>query len=235
VDNYLEKEISELRKEIADELGYTRKDKSARPRQISRALRPYGRILILGGAGLLLIVALFALSSGGRNKRPQDNVTASKHPTLDQLEQRIAGLEGMVKKIELLETRNRELQKSVADMNQAEKLLSRRVDQLSQVVDELQNSMTTRSATIEAPPSEQGKPTATTEKGYYPEAPSTITRMPFSLPKNRYHEVRPGDTLYSIAQQYSLTVDELCRLNDMTPRQVIHPGQELLVAPGGNQ
>jgi LysM repeat protein len=235
VNNYLEKEISELRKEIADELGDTRKDKTARPRQISRALRHYGRILILGGACLLLAVVLLTLSSGGRNKRPPDNVTASDHATLGQLEQRIAGLEGIVKKIELLETRNRELKKSVADMNQAEKLLSRRVDQLSQVVNELQKSMTARSATIEAPSSEQGKPTATNEKSYYPDAPSTITRMPFSLPKSRYHQVRPGDTLYSIAQQYSLTVDELCRLNDMTPRQVIHPGQELLVASGGNQ
>ena len=238
VDNYLEKEISELRKEIADELGYTRKDKkdkSARPRQISRALRPYGRILILGGAGLLLAVVLLTLSSGGRNKRPPDNVTANKHATLDQLEQRIGRLEGLVKEIELLGTRNRELQKSVAEINRTEGLLSQRVDQLTQAVDKLKKSMTSRSATIEAPSSEQGKPIATNEKSYYPEAPSTITRMPFSLPKSRYHEVRPGDTLYSIAQQYSLTVDELCRLNDMTPRQVIHPGQELLVAPGGNQ
>jgi LysM repeat protein len=238
VNNYLEKEISELRKEIADELGYTRKDKkdkSSRPRHISRVLRPYGRILILGGAGVLLAVVLLTLYSGGRNKRPPDNVTASDHATLGQLEQRIAGLEGIVKKIELLETRNRELQKSVADMNQAEKLLSRRFDQLSQVVNELQKSMTARSAPVEAPSSEQGEPIATSEKSFYPETPSTITRMPFSLPKSRYHEVRPGDTLYSIAQHYNLTVDELCRLNDMTPRQVIHPGQELLVAPGGNQ
>jgi len=235
VSNYLEKEISELRKEIADELGYSRKDKTARPRQIPRALKPYGRILILAGAGLLLAVVLLALSSGGRNKRPPHNVTASNHATLGQLEQRIAGLEGIGKKIELLETRNRELQKSVADINRAENLLSRRVDQLSQVVDQLQKSMTSRSATIEAPSSDQRKPIATTEKSYYPDAPSTITRMPFSLPKSHYHQVRPGDTLYSIAQQYSLTVDELCRLNDMTPTQVIHPGQELLVAPGGNQ
>ena len=235
MNNYLEKEISELRKEIADELGYSRKDKTARPRKISRALRPYGKILILGGAGLLLAVVLLALSSGDRNKPRMDNVTASNHATLRQLEQRIADLEGIKKKIELLETRNRELQKSVAEINRTEGLLSQRVDQLTQVVDELQKSMASRSATIEAPSSDQGKPIATTEKRHYPDAPSTITRMPFSLPKSRYHEVRPGETLYSIAQQYSLTVDELCQLNDMTPRQVIHPGQELLVAPGSSQ
>ena len=235
MNNYLEKEISELRKEIADELGYSRKDKTARPRQISRALRPYARFFILGGAGLLLAVVLLALSSGGKNTRPPDNGTSSNHATLGQLEQRIAGLEGLGTRMELLETRNRELQKSVADINRGENLLSQRVDQLSQVVEEMQKSMTSRSATIEAPSSGQGKPIATIEKGHYPDAPSTITRMPFSLPKSRYHEVRPGDTLYSIAQQYSLTADELCRLNDMAPTEVIQPGQALLVVPGGNQ
>ena len=102
-------------------------------------------------------------------------------------------------------------------------------------MDELQNRMASRSAKIETPATDQRKPTAPAEKRYYPEAPPTITRMPFSLPKSRYHEVRPRDTLYSIAQRYSLSVDALCRLNNMTPRQVIHPGQELLVEPGGNQ
>lgn len=235
MSNYLEKEISELRKEIADELGYTRKDKTARRRGTSLALRPYGKILILGGAGLLVVIALFALSSGGRKKRPPDNVTSPIQATLGQLEQRIARLEGIGERIELLERRDRELQKSLAEINRTESLVSQRVDQLSQVVDELQNSMASRSAKTEAPSTAQSKPTAPAEKRYYPEAPPTITRMPFSLPKNRYHEVRPGETLYSIAQQYSLLVDELCRLNHMNPRQVIHPGQELLVEPGGRE
>ena len=235
MSNYLEKEISELRKEIADELGYTRKDKTARRRGTSLTLRPYGRILILGAAGVLLVVALFALSSGGRNKRPPDNLTSTNQATLGRLEQRIARLEGIREKIELLERRDRELQKSLAEINRTESLLSQRVDRLSQVVDELQNSMASRSAKTEAPSTGQTKPTAPAEKRYYPEAPPTITRMPFSLPETRYHEVRPGDTLYSIAQQYSLSVDELCRLNQMNPRQVIHPGQELLVEPGGRE
>jgi len=235
VNNYLEKEISELRKEIADELGYSRKNKTARPRQISRALKPYGRILLFGGAGLILVVVLLALSSGGRNKRAPYNITAGNEATLGQLEQRIAGLEGIVKKIDLLETRSRELQKSLADMNRTETLLSRRVDQLDKLVEELQKSMASGSAPIEAPSSEQEKPIVTTEKSQYSGAPATIRRMPFSLPKSHYHQVRPGETLYSIAQQYSLTVDELCRLNDMNTTQVIHPGQELLVAPDRNQ
>jgi len=54
---------------------------------------------------------------------------------------------------------------------------------------------------------------------------------PFSLDKGRFHEVRPEDSLYRIAQQYGISVEELCRLNHITPNQVIDIGQKLLVAP----
>ena len=229
VSNYLEKEISELRKEIADELGYTRKDRIARRRAVFLALGHYRKILILGGACLVLLIAFFALYSGTGNKRPPDKVNPAPRATLSQLEQKIARLEGIGKKIELLEARDRELNKSLAELNRMERLLNQRVERLTQVVDDLQNSMSLLSGRTEQ------TPTAPAEDRSYVEAPPTITRMPFSLPETRHHEVRPGDTLYSIAQRYSLTVDELCRLNKMTPRQIIHPGQELLVASGSNQ
>jgi len=66
-------------------------------------------------------------------------------------------------------------------------------------------------------------------------APLAIQRKTFPLAKGRYHEVRRGDSLYRIALQYGTSVDELCRLNNMSRNQVIYPGQRLLVAPEGNQ
>jgi LysM repeat protein len=50
--------------------------------------------------------------------------------------------------------------------------------------------------------------------------------------KARYHEVRQGDNLSLIAQEHGMTVEELCRLNGITPRTIIRPGQMLLVTPG---
>jgi LysM repeat protein len=47
--------------------------------------------------------------------------------------------------------------------------------------------------------------------------------------KGRYHEVRHGDNLSVIAQEYGMTVQELCRLNGITPQTIIRPGQMLLV------
>jgi len=45
----------------------------------------------------------------------------------------------------------------------------------------------------------------------------------------RYHTVQAGDSLYSIAKRYDMSVDTLCRLNRITRHQPIHPGQNLLV------
>ena len=51
--------------------------------------------------------------------------------------------------------------------------------------------------------------------------------------KRTYHEVRQGETLSRIAEKYGITVEKLCRLNRITPKAVIRPGQKLLVSSGG--
>jgi LysM repeat protein len=63
---------------------------------------------------------------------------------------------------------------------------------------------------------------------------SKLTRPVTSRGKGRaYHEVRQGDTLSRIAQKYGITVEQLCRLNKITPKTVIRPGQRLLISSGG--
>ena len=48
--------------------------------------------------------------------------------------------------------------------------------------------------------------------------------------EGRYYKVRQGDSLFKIAQKHGITVKELCRLNKITSKTVIRPGQKLLVA-----
>ena len=47
---------------------------------------------------------------------------------------------------------------------------------------------------------------------------------------NQYHTVHPGDSLYTIAVRYGITVDRLCRLNQLTVDKPIKPDQKLLVS-----
>ena len=43
-----------------------------------------------------------------------------------------------------------------------------------------------------------------------------------------YYIVRSGDMLSKIGQHYSISVDELCRLNKLGENDFIYPGQKFL-------
>lgn len=48
---------------------------------------------------------------------------------------------------------------------------------------------------------------------------------------NRYHIVKPGETLYQIGPRYGLTVKKLRQLNKLGDGDTIYPGQKLVVGP----
>ena len=54
---------------------------------------------------------------------------------------------------------------------------------------------------------------------------------PKSMAKNRYHIVKNGETLYTIGHRYGVTVNELKKINKLSDKSVIHPGQKLLINP----
>jgi len=58
----------------------------------------------------------------------------------------------------------------------------------------------------------------------------SIQKKTVSPIKKAHHVVRRGESLYKIAKRYGLTVSELCRLNQITPKTVIRPGQKLIVS-----
>lgn len=45
----------------------------------------------------------------------------------------------------------------------------------------------------------------------------------------RVYIVQPGDTLYSIAQKFNVTVDAIAQLNNITRPDLIYTGQRLLI------
>ena len=47
--------------------------------------------------------------------------------------------------------------------------------------------------------------------------------------KNKTYVVMRGDSLFAIAQKHQMSVDQLCRLNKITRKAVLHPGVKLLV------
>lgn len=60
-------------------------------------------------------------------------------------------------------------------------------------------------------------------------APVTDITMIEPLPKNGWHTVHAGETLYAIAWQYGLDYRNLAKQNDITSPYAIHPGQKISV------
>ncbi len=60
----------------------------------------------------------------------------------------------------------------------------------------------------------------------------TMVLIPVPAPGGGYgYYVRPGDTVYSIARRFGMTVEELVSLNNIGPDFTIHPGTILKVVP----
>jgi len=62
---------------------------------------------------------------------------------------------------------------------------------------------------------------------------STVAaRQIFTASAEGQYEVQPNDTLWDIARGFSVSVDSLCTVNDLSRNSVIRPGQRLRI-PGG--
>jgi LysM repeat protein len=123
------------------------------------------------------------------------------HLKLTTLEMGVSRLEGEVK----------ELRQFVSERKEPETHPTPRIDELSRRMDRLENRI---AAVAPGPQASTPAPEKTT--------PQT---------KAKYHEVRRGETLFRISKDYGLSLEQLCRLNQITPETPIQPGQKLLVSP----
>ena len=55
------------------------------------------------------------------------------------------------------------------------------------------------------------------------------SQTPVSSPDYRYYTIRSGDTLWSIAQRYNTSVEELIQINDLRTPNLIYAGQLLKI------
>ncbi len=167
-----------------------------------------GKFLVLAGIGVLILIFLFSSFFIGGSKARKD--ISSIRANFDQVEKRLTQVEDKIARL------NNEVLTSKVDFDknmeewQSQKLsLEKRIDEQSTRIGELNEAMSTLATKRKLSEEVDKKPTPQT--------------------KHRYHEVRKGETLYGVARRYGISVDELCRLNQITAKTVIQPGQKLLV------
>ena len=200
--------------QIANNMKYNFKDNNTRRYRDHRNDSSRRKTMILGGVGVLIFIILIAIFFRSGDKPSKKDQTSFK-VRLDQLEKRLMRFEGIETKVASLEKKERELEQAIAEADNAKRLLNQQYNKLAQRLEKLQKEKTIIPAKTKAPIANQ--------------------KTPSSLREERFHQVRSGDNLYRIAQKYRISVNELCRLNNITSKQAIYPGQKLLVTPESAQ
>jgi len=170
------------------------------PRQNSR------KSLILAVAAVLVLVlaALFFLSQGEKKGPEMDLQPLLKKLVL--LEERMAKLE----------SRGKEAPQIQEKLDSLTRNLNERLSHLEKDINQIKEEAASgkRNAELSPPPSPP---------------PAPPPRLPVRPGTTRFPTVAPGENLYRIALRYSLGVEELRRLNNLSPDRSLHVGQKLNV------
>jgi len=209
-----DREMNNFMDEIADALGKTPKDNPIRGTKTHSYSKSTRKAVILGAIGVCIVIIVLAFFSRSGDERFVGNLSTIQ-ARLNQLERRITQLEAMQERLSYLEQREKRLSRDIANFDRAGSPLIGQLDTLSERVKRLEKTFVT----------------VASKTG----ASLTSQRGTFSLIEGGYHVVKAGDTLYRIAQHYGTSVEKLCRLNNITTKQVIYPGQRLVVAAKGDR
>lgn len=196
--------VDDEQEEFDDESEYSSWKKDQRQDLGSNNLKRSLKPYLFLGAGLVVLVVLLVFFF------PTNRSTQSANQ-LKMLEGRVKNIEDRLFALDGIEKRLAQGEETVSRVEGLEKKLAHMEQQIADLA-----KMTERA------PAPKAQKTAKPEQAA--QAPSEI----------RYHQVRAGETLYSIARRYGLKVDELRQLNKLAPNVVIHPGDKLVVSRGKN-
>ncbi len=166
---------------------------------------------IIGGIVLVIIVILLVIVFSG----PSDVVDRKQ---IQALEERIQGLEQKLATVGVIDQALNRI-----DNNEKEiQLFMERVDrfegtvttQIDQIIKEL-GALHQKTGSAPTPKARAKQPTA---------------KSPADK-KTGFHQVKAGDTLYSISRRHGLTVDQLRAFNNIGKDDAIRPGQQLRLSP----
>jgi len=165
--------------------------------------------LVLLGFGFIVMIFLFIVFLSKTTNIASKAEIVSIEKRLARLEERLGKIVEIDEKLTLLDTQGKKFNLFVDRFDRFETSMSLKMDIIN---NELYTSQ------------KKGNKAAESKK---PER----TKISKKIAPPVYHEVKAKETLYQISRRYGLTVDDLRKLNRLTPKTVIHPGQKLIVAP----
>jgi vacuolar-type H+-ATPase subunit I/STV1 len=165
-------------------------------------------LLALAAAALVAFLLILILNRGNDTATPQR--IAALEQRLQQLEERLDKFEGIDEKVTAIWEQAKSFEKFKDRFDRSEASTSLRMDHLTMSLEALQKQIDQ---------ARSSRPAAASKNHAAAKTESKV----------QYHQIEPGDTLYSISKKYGLAVEELMRLNNMKPDSVLMPGQKLIV------
>ncbi len=202
--------MDDLINDLADDGQENQSSRILRERRSSLYTISQGKILLFGGAGLLVLIILVVLLFLGGKEAPSEDLSLIQ-ARLTRMEARIKAAGALESRIQQFEEKEKEVRQSLLKTDLSIRTIKGDLNQLIEAFEGLQKKTPPVPKKVEAPKAVKEASIAQTEKGY--------------------HLVSRGETLYRISKKYGISVDDLRRLNNMDPNALIHPGQKLLVAP----
>ncbi len=172
--------------------------------------------VLIAGAGLLIAVVVVLMFLSGAPRSADKDLLKAMEARLKQIEEKLDKLEWIDTGMARLDRKEKDLAALSDRITQLESSLGRRIDQIAKD--------TTRPAAVkvENPPI---KPEAAS-----PKPPSTAAKIETS-PRAKIYLVQKGDTLYSISRRHAVPLEQLLKLNSITAKDPLLPGQKLLLGP----
>jgi LysM repeat protein len=183
-----------------------------------RSLKP---VLIAGGGLLVAVIVVLMFLSGSPKSAEKDQIK-SIETRLKQIEEKLAKLEWIDTGMARLDRKEKDFATLTERMTQMESSMNRRIDQLGkEAVKPAAKQEPATAKTESAPPRPEAAPAKS--------APASPKAEKDS--KAKVHVVEKGETLYGISRRYGIPAEQLFKLNQLSPKDPIRPGQKLLLGP----
>ncbi len=169
---------------------------------------------LAGVVGLILILVIVLFFRTGRE---------ASYAEVDNLHSRLENLESQMNRFE---HREEERQRVIAQYMQSDQDLKSRLDAQRETIDDLRQKIAALEKAAQRPAPAPPAPAQTPPRQETRPAPAAQDKIT--------HEVQRGENLFRIGLQYNISVDELLRLNNLSPNDSIHPGQKIIVGTKNN-
>ena len=202
---------------------------------MSNLSKSSGLLLVIVGAGVFILVALFVFLPMLRSPTDTKPIT-EMDAKVKKMEAKLTEMEQNYQKVAQLALQQDKLDQVSARLEKLGASTTQRLDQMTREIETFhKQSVPLKTDSVTKQPSAQIKTEPASKQPAAPKTESVSPSKPVETPEKKtstekYHEVKPKETLFGIGKTYGLTVDELRRLNNMGPTEMVRSGQKLKVS-----